>query len=113
MFEFIKKLFRRKENNMDDKLEMKELDIIIKNYLYSDNYKNMLSGKQYYEGKHDILKRVRQAIGEKGVLTPINNVPNNRIVDNQYAKLVNQKTNYLLSKVLTIQSENDKYTKAY
>lgn len=28
MFEFIKKLFRRKENNMDDKLEMKELDII-------------------------------------------------------------------------------------
>ena len=112
MFEFIKKLFRRKENNMDDKLEMKELDIIIKNYLYSDNYKNMLSGKQYYEGKHDILKRVRQAIGEKGVLTPINNVPNNRIVDNQYAKLVNQKTNYLLSKVPTIQSENDKYTKA-
>ena len=110
MFEFIKKLFRRKENM--NGVQRNEVESLTFAYLNSEKYKNMRLGKKYYEGKHDILNRIRQVIGEDGVLMPVYNLPNNRIVDNQYSKLVNQKTNYLLSKVPTLQSENSEYVKA-
>ncbi len=111
MFEFIKKLFRRKEN-MNNGVQRNEVESLTFAYLNSEKYKNMVLGKKYYEGKHDILNRIRQVIGAKGALEPVHNLPNNRIVDNQYSKLVNQKTNYLLSKVPTLQSENSEYVKA-
>ena len=110
MFEFIKKLFRRKENM--NGVQRNEVESLTFAYLNSEKYKNMRLGKKYYEGKHDILNRIRQVIGEDGVLMPVYNLPNNRIIDNQYSKLVNQKTNYLLSKVPTLQSENSEYVKA-
>ena len=110
MFDFIKKLFRRKENM--NEFEKSEIEALVFAYLNSPKYKSMLLGKKYYEGKHDILDRIRQVIGENGALMPVYNLPNNRIIDNQYSKLVNQKTNYLLSKVPTLQSENTEYVKA-
>ena len=39
-------------------------------------------------------------------------LPNNHDCDNQYAKMVDQKVNYLLSKPLTLQCENDAYVDA-
>ena len=110
MFDFIKKLFRRKENM--NEFEKSETEALIYAYQVSPKYISMLTGKKYYEGQHDILKRKRQVIGEDGKLIPIENLPNNKLVDNQYAKMVNQKTNYLLSKVPTLQSENTEYIKA-
>ena len=68
-----------------------------------------LKGQGYYEGIHDILKRKRTAIGENGELQEIDNLPNNRIVDNQYAKLVNQKTNYLLGQPFVLSTDNTIY----
>lgn len=71
-----------------------------------------LTGERYFNGDHDILRRERKVIGEKGQLETVSNLPNNRIVDNQYARVVKQKNNYLLSKPITFESKNEEYSKA-
>lgn len=71
----------------------------------------MMNGERYFEGKHDILSRQRTVIGKNGDLEIVKNLPNNRIVDNQYKKMVVQKTNYLLGQPFTIQCKNEQYTK--
>lgn len=71
--------------------------------------KAMLDGEKYYDGEHDILKRQRTIIGEKGQLQEVHNLPNNKIVDNQYAKMVDQKVNYLLAKPPTFETKNKSY----
>ncbi|AZK48794.1 phage portal protein [Paenibacillus lentus] len=75
----------------------------------SKKRKDMLEGERYYRGDHDILNRRRTVIGENGLLQEVENLPNNKIIDNQYAKLVDQKVNYLLAKPLTFETENDEY----
>lgn len=77
----------------------------------SDKRKWMLTGEDYYEGEQDILKRERKVIGKGGRLETAHNLPNNKILDNQYAKLVDQKVNYQLGKPITIESENKPYLK--
>lgn len=84
----------------------------INRFKMSQRRKEMFDGEKYYSGKHDILFRDRTMIGEDGELTKVVNLPNNKIVDNQYKKMVDQKTNYLLGKPLTIQSDNNAYSKA-
>ena len=94
---------------MEEKINLSEVENIIMWHFASRKYKEMLDGNRYYKGQHDILKRQRKAIGEGGVPTVIDNLPNNRIVDNQYTKLVKQKVNYIISKTPTFATENDKY----
>ena len=48
----------------------------------------ILEGFLYYDGDHDVIHRKRTMIGEDGKLEVVENLPNNRIVDNQYAKMV-------------------------
>lgn len=69
-----------------------------------------IKGHLYYDNEHDILMRKRMVIGEGGRLQAVNNLPNNRIIDNQYAKMVNQKANYLLGQPFVIEGENTEYT---
>lgn len=85
------------------------LELEIANWKNSPERKLMIAGKKYYLGEHDILKRKRQVIGRDGVLQEVHNLPNNRIVDNQYAKMVDQKTNYLFGKPLTFDTDNEVY----
>ena len=68
-----------------------------------------INGSRYYDGDHDILKRRRTMIGENGELQVVENLPNNRIVNNQYAKMVNQKANYLFGQPFVIETENKQY----
>ena len=60
-------------------------------------------------GDHDILRRKRTVIGEGGKIETVDNLPNNRLIDNQYGKMVDQKNNYLLSKQITFWGKNEKY----
>lgn len=60
-------------------------------FKHSHRRMQMITGERYYEGKHDILHRKREVIGVNGELEEVDNLPNNKIVDNQYAKMVNQK----------------------
>lgn len=91
----------------DEQYIVKEL----KRFKASQRRKEMIDGEKYYLGVHDILQRKRTAIGERGDLEVIKNVPNNRIVDNQYKKMVNQKNNYLLGQPISVQCENKEYAK--
>lgn len=93
----------------DGEISIHYLEMVLTHWLNSDNRKEQILGEEYFLGKHDILNKKRQVIGEDGSLTEVKNLPNNQIVDNVYAKLVNQKTNFVLGKPLTIATDNDKY----
>ena len=69
---------------------------------------DMQKGKDYYKDKHDICNKKRIGIGKDGKPSEIYNLPNSKIMDNQYSKLVDQKVNYLLSKPPKITNEEDK-----
>ncbi len=71
-----------------------------------------LLGERYYRGEHDILRRRREVIGPDGRLQPVGNLPNNRVVDNQFAKMVDQKANYLLGRPFTVKSGNAAFADA-
>lgn len=77
---------------------------------YSPKRLMQIKGFMYYQDEHDILTRKRTMIGEDGKLEVVENLPNNHIIDNQYAKMVNQKTNYLLGQPITFDCDNDQYT---
>lgn len=71
----------------------------------------MIDGERYFRGEHDILKAERTAIGQDGKLKKVDNLPNNRIVDNQYQRLVNQKVNYLLGREFVLDGDNEEYVR--
>lgn len=108
MAEKIKEVFSKKIYS-DNRLEYYEREI--EKFKTSTKFSDMVAGEKYYEGKHDILQRKREVIGPDGTLQEVLNLPNNRVVDNQYKKMVNQKTNYLLGQPITITSENEEYNK--
>ena len=90
----------------------KILENEIAKFKSSEKRKWMLTGEDYYEGEHAILKHERTFIGRNGALEVAKNLPNNRILDNQYAKLVDQKVNYQLGKPITLKGENTGYVSA-
>ena len=106
MFNFIKKLFRR------NKKMGNELERLINDFLMSRKKKQMEDSHKYYVGQHDVLNRHRDMINENGELEPLKNVKVAKLIDNQYSKLVDQKTNYLLSKTPTFQSDNKEYAES-
>ena len=79
----------------------------IVDWLFSKDRLEQITGDKYYKGIHDILFRKRTAIGANGELIQVDNLPNNKIVDNLYKKIVDQKTNYLVSKSVTFLTELD------
>jgi len=78
----------------------------IKEWKNSQRRKDQVMGDLYYEGQHDILQRQRTIIGENGQLQVVTNLPNNRLIDNQYALMVDQKTNYLVGKPFTLNCQD-------
>ena len=111
MFNFtdLPPIARQKNQVMTDK-EFIEMEIT--RFKASKKRREMVTGERYYQGLHDVLAKKRQAIGEDGELTEVKNLPNNRIIDNQYKKMVIQKVNYLVGQPITFQSENKQFMEA-
>ena len=84
--------------------ETEFLETEICRWLKSPDRAVMLTGESYYKGAQDVLAKERTVIGENGGKQTVHNLPNARIVDNQYAKLVDQKANYLLSKKIDVKA---------
>lgn len=84
----------------------------INRFRRSKRFYDMLAGDNYYSGKHAILHKKRTAIGDDGKLTVIENLPNNKIVDNQYRKMVIQKSNYIVGQPFVFVSKNQAYVDA-
>ena len=91
--------------------DIRKLEVVLRAWLDSPQREEQLLAEQYYLGNQDILQREKKVIGADGQLVKLDNVPVNRIVDNVYAKLVNQKTSYCLGKPVTIATSNDDYLK--
>jgi len=85
------------------------LRLEIEKWKNSQKRREQITGERYYNGFHDILGRKRTAIGTGGNLIEVDNLPNNRIVDNQYRKVVDQKTNFLVGQPVVFSSENKNY----
>lgn len=95
--------------NSNSNADIKYLEKILEKWLKSPLREEQLLAEKYYDGHHDILERERMVMNAEGTLTPVHNLPNNKLVDNQYRKLVDQKTNYVLGKPLTIATSKDEY----
>jgi SPP1 family phage portal protein len=91
---------------------MNKLAAEIQRWKASPSRLTQLCGEQYYIGIHDILLRQRTVIGKDGALLAVATLPNNKLVDNQYAKMVDQKVNYLLGKPFAIDTDDAKYERA-
>lgn len=101
----------KKDSSVSSNSDVRYFELVLRKWLESPVRQEQLLAKKYYDGDHDILKREKKVIGADGELVTIKNVANNKLVDNQYRKLVDQKTNYCLGKPLTIATANDEYLK--
>lgn len=107
MFNF--NIFNIKDSAKTSMTRLEFFEAEIKKFKNSQKRKDMFTGENYYGGEHDILNRKRTIIGEDGLLVEVTNLPNNKILDNQYAKMVDQKTNYLLGKPIAFKTDNVSY----
>lgn len=82
----------------------------LNNYKQSKEYEDILTSYRYYKNDQDINKKIRTGMGPNGSKIEITNIPNNKVTDNRYAILVDQKKNYLLSRPVTFNCEDKKYS---
>lgn len=97
------------DSSVSSNSDIRYLEMVLRKWLESPERQEQLLAEKYYAGDHDILRREKKVIGPDGNLVKIENVANNKLVDNQYRKLVDQKTNYVLGKPLTIATTKDEY----
>lgn len=79
----------------------------INEWLASDMRKWQGIGKEYYIGNQDILEKQRWGVDENGRKMKIEYLDNNIYLDNQYAKMIDQKVNYLLGEPFTFTTGDD------
>lgn len=88
------------------------LELEITAWLHSKERQRQLDGEQYYDGDQAVLRRHRLALDDDGKPKELPHLPNNRLVNNQYAKMVDQKTNYSFGRPFTFDAENKQYAEA-
>lgn len=110
MIDNINRIIREGAQSRMTEREFMEKEISL--FLSSPERRMMVDGYRYYTGEQKILRKRRTAIGEDGKPVVLHNLPNSRLEDNQYRKMVIQKTNYLTGKPITFRSDNRAYAKA-
>jgi len=75
----------------------------------SEERRSMLDAERYYRMRPDVLNKKRTAIGEDGAMYDVKLLANNRLVHGFFRKLVDQKVGYLLSKPISIKTNNKTY----
>ncbi len=79
-------------------------------FMQSKRRRDILTARDYYKGRHDILRENRQEIGENGRFQDTINATNYHIVNNMFDDLVDQKVSYLLSKPIEVKTDNTDIT---
>ena len=84
----------------------------LQRFMNSKERKNIVTGRKYYEGDHDIKQKKRtMAIENTAIVAseqneiPLN-LPNNQLVDNKFDDLVDQKVNYLFGNPLEVKTDD-------
>ncbi|MBR4844926.1 MAG: phage portal protein [Bacteroidaceae bacterium] len=91
--------------------EKQYIEFELTQWLMSDKRNKQIEGVKYYNGRHDILDKTRQMKDPDGKMMDMSNLPNNKIVTNLVCLAVDQKSNYLFAKPLSITAENKTYRK--
>lgn len=94
------------DSSMTDREFLKEE---INAFLTSDKRAMMLAGERYYGQHQDIDHKARTVIGADGNRQELHNLPNFQLTYNRYAKLVDQKVNYLLAKPFEVKTDDERY----
>lgn len=89
--------------------ETEFLEEELKAWLVSTKRLWIRAGVAYYCQHLDIDHKERKVIGEGGRKVTLHTLPNNRIAYNRYAKLVDQKVNYLLAKPFEVKTDDETY----
>lgn len=95
----------------DNITEKQYIETRIRNWVYSKSRLDQLTGERYYLGQHDILTKKRTVIGQCGEVEEVHNLPNNIRIDNEFAKYVDQKNNYMLGKPISFECDDEEYVK--
>lgn len=88
------------------------LELEIDAWLASPERRRQLEGERYYDGQQAVLGRRRMALGDDGKPVELEHLPNNRLVNNQYSKMVDQKTNYSFGRPFSFDTEDKQYAEA-
>lgn len=88
------------------------LELEITEWLHSSERKKQLAGEHYYHGDQEAAHRRRLALDEDGKPIELKHLPNNRLVNNLYAKMVDQKTNYSFGRPFSFDTDNKEYAEA-
>lgn len=97
---------------VDAKSRLSDLEFLnkeVNKWLRSKERLDQIAGDLYYGYEQDIRHKRRLIIGEDGKMVEDSQLPNNKMLDNQYAKAVDQKVNYMLSKAITFKTKNTAY----
>lgn len=84
-------------------------NIEINEWLKSREFELMEDDVNYFEGKHDIFKKEPLSYGNGENRRTVDFLPDERLIDNQYKKMVIQKANYLCGKPVAVKADNDKH----
>ncbi len=88
------------------------LELEITAWLKSPERKRQIAGEVYYDGGHAVLGRQRKALDDDGKVVVLEHLPNNRLVNNLYSKMVDQKTNYSFGRPFSFDTEKKAYGEA-
>ena len=88
------------------------LELEITAWLRSKERQRQIDGERYYDGDQAVTRRRRMALDDDGKPVELTHLPNNRLVNNQYSKMVDQKTNYSFGRPFTFDTENKQYAEA-
>ena len=99
-----------KKLNFDDNrtgvvTDLRFCELELRNWIGGTARNKQLEAEKYYRGDQDIYKKKRTLIDSKGKEHILKNLPNNRVVNNQYAKLVDQITNFEMGQPITFDTD--------
>lgn len=91
--------------------DLKYIEFELTQWLQSKRRNDQIQALRYYYGYHDILKKTRAMKDSDGKMMDMNNLPNNQIVTNLVSLAIDQKSNYLFAKPLSITTDQKHYRK--
>ena len=88
------------------------LELEITAWLASKERQRQIAGEAYYDGDQAAAHRKRIALDDDGKPVVLEHLPNNCLVNNQYSKMIDQKTNYSFGRPFSFDTENKAYAAA-
>ena len=93
------------DNRRDVITDLRFIELELKEWKDGEERKAQLDAERYYRGDQDIYKKERNLFDKKGNKIPLNHLPNNKVVNNQYRRMVDQITNFEMGQPITFDTD--------